>query len=353
MFANTAPKHALARQAQTCRGTGSTFVAAVLEAVERQLVHAPITAGMVGDWQADPGASAMALRINGALHALARSGRPRDLSRLYDGEHDDFDGAIAAALAQEDRFIAEWIRYPTQTNEVARGALIMAALMSVAAEHHMPFQIFELGSSGGLNLNPTLYAYRLGDVVAGDPMSNVRIAPQWRGAPPPLAEVTLVEARGVDLNPLNPCSLADRERLQAFTWVDQPARAQRLKAALETTAAHPPHVDRGDALQWLIQRLAEPQAPQVCRAVMHSMFLQYLDSHGRQAIAAAMAAAGARATADQPLIEIGLEWTCERTEVQLRLTSWPGAECTVLATSHPYGDWVNWFGRAGPLSQDA
>ena len=41
--------------------------------------------------------------------------------------------AIAAALAQEDQFIADWIRHPTQTNEVARGAAIMAALMTVAA----------------------------------------------------------------------------------------------------------------------------------------------------------------------------------------------------------------------------
>ena len=343
----TGAKYAFVRQAETCRLTGSAFVAAVLEAVDRQLHLAPISSRMIRAWRGDPAAAAVALRVNGALHALARRGKPQYLADLYSGEHDDFDGAIAEALSQEDQFIADWMRYPTQTNEVARGAAIMSSLMAVGAEGPKSFQILELGSSCGLNLNLARYAYNLGTVSAGDASSPVRIAPQWRGEDPPVAPVSIVSAQGVDLSPLSALDPAHRERLLSFTWADQPARSRRLEAALAVAIAHPPQVHRGDAKLWLTQRLAERQPEGVCRAVVHTMFLQYLSDRDRQEIAAMLAAAGAGATAERPLIEIGLEWTADRREVQLRCTRWPDGKSAVLATCHPYGDWVEWYGLGG------
>jgi hypothetical protein len=345
MLQTLGAKQAFTRQAQNCRSTGSTFVASVLEAVDRQLSHGPLSSGLVRGWMGDPAAAAVALRVNGALHALARRGQPQYLAELYSGEHDDFDGAVAAALSQEDQFIANWLRYPTQTNEVARGAGIMSALMAVAAERPMPFEIQELGSSCGLNLNLARYAYQLGDVSVGDASSPVRISPEWRGDDPPVAEVAIAAARGVDLSPLDAANPEHRERLLSFTWVDQPARSRRLETALLTAVVHPPQVDQGDAQLWLAERLAEPHPAGVCRAVVHTMFLQYLSDEARRDVAAMIARAGAAATAERPLIEIGLEWTTDRREVQLRLTTWPEGESQVLAKTHPYGDWVEWIGR--------
>lgn len=351
MLAVTGARHAFARQAESCRSSGSDFVAAVLEAVDRQLHLAPLSSRMVQSWTGDPAAAAVALRVNGALHALARRGSPPYLAALYSGQHDDFDGAVAEALSEQDQFIADWMRYPTQTNEVARGAAIMSTLMTVAAARPMPFQILELGSSCGLNLNLARYAYRLGAVAAGDLSSPVRIEPQWRGAAPPAAQVSILSAEGVDLNPLSALDPAHRERLLSFTWADQPSRSRRLEAALQVAIAHPPRVHRGDAKLWLTQRLAERQSEGVCRAVVHTMFLQYLGDQDRQGIAAMLAAAGAGATAERPLIEIGLEWTADRREVQLRFTRWPDGESAVLATCHPYGDWVEWRGAASLRDQ--
>jgi hypothetical protein len=348
----TGAKYAFVHQAENCRSTGSAFVAAVLEAVDRQLSHAPLSRKMVEDWPGDAAAAAIALRFNGALHALARRGKPPYLAALYSGQHDDFDGAIAEALSQEDQFIADWMRYPTQTNEVARGAAIMSALMMVAAERPMPFQILELGSSCGLNLNLARYAYKLGAVSAGDPSSAVRIEPQWRGEDPPAAPVSIVSAQGVDLNPLSALDPAHRERLLSYTWADQPARSRRLEAALQVAIAHPPQVHRGDAGLWLAQRLAERQPEGVCRAIVHTMFVQYLSDPERKELAAMMAAAGAGATAERPLIEIGLEWTTDRREVQLRFTRWPDGESAVLAICHPYGDWVTWRGSPPTADRD-
>ena len=330
------------RQASKCRSMGSSFVASVLEAVDRQIEHGPICDAMIVGWRGDPAAAGVAMRVNGALHALARRGEPPHLAALYRGEHQDFDGAIAVAFAQQDQFIADWIRHPTQTNEVARTAAIMGALMSAGRRRAMPFDLLELGSSCGLNLNLARYAYRLGPISAGDPLSVLHIEPQWRGAIPPVAPVEIATARGVDLNPLDASNPKHRERLLAFAWADQPARSKRLEAALQIAVEHPPRVDQGDATAWLAQRLAEPQEAGRCRAVVHTMFTQYLQDGARREVAAMIAAAGARATADRPLVWISFEWTAERTEVDLRLTSWPLGESVVLAKCHPYGDWLEW-----------
>lgn len=331
------------RQAQRCRAMGSPFLASVLEAVDRQLAQAPISANMIMDWSGDPAAAAVALRFNGALHALARRGEPRYLAELYRGEHDDFDGAIAGALAQEDRFIANWLRNPTQTNEVARAAAIMSGLMAAPLDRPMPFELLELGSSCGLNLNLARYAYDLGGLAAGDPASPVRIEPKWRGAAPTIVPVTIASARGVDLHPLNAADADDRERLLSFTWSDRPERSQRLEAAFEVALTHPPRIERGDALDWLTEQLTRPQEFGQCRAIVHSMFLQYLPEWDRQAITIMIAAAGAMATVERPLVWIGYEWTKDRSEVELRLTSWPSGKTIVLAKCHPYGDWLEWL----------
>jgi len=80
MFPPPGAEHAFARQAQNCRSTGSAFVASVLEAVDRQLSHGPLSSGLVRGWMGDPAAAAVALRVNGALHALARRGKPQYLA---------------------------------------------------------------------------------------------------------------------------------------------------------------------------------------------------------------------------------------------------------------------------------
>ncbi len=337
-------RHACSHQADKCRAMGSSFIGAVLDAVDRNLLHAPVTSEIVIGWTGNPAAAAVALRVNGALHALARQGTPDRLASLYRREHDDFDGAVVAALSQHDQFIADWIRHPTQTNEVARSAAIMAALMAIPLGRAMPVALLELGSSCGLNLNLARYAHRLGGVRAGEPQSPVRIEPQWRGASPPDASVSIVSAEGVDLHPLQASNAGDRERLLSFTWADQPARARRLEDALQMAVEHAPSVHEGDARVWLAERLAEPQPAGQCRVVVHTMFLQYLNEADRQHITSMMVSAGQKATPDRPLAWIGFEWTSDRREVELRLTSWPRGESRVLAKCHPYGDWIEWLG---------
>ena len=342
MTAHFEGSNELSRQASIARTLGSPFVAAVLEAGERQLASAPRTATLIQSWPGDRAAAALGMRFNAAIHALARRGRHHALSSLYRHQHHDFDGALAAAMAAEDEFIATWMRHPPQTNEVCRAGAIMAALAVAQDTFGLPFELLELGSSAGLNLNLAHYGYHLGGVATGAPDSPVRIDPEWHGPPPPASGVQVLAARGVDLSPLDTSDEATRERLLSFVFADQPSRAERLRAALTIARRHPPRVDRANALTWLTERLNEPQPSGRCRAVFHSMLLQYLTADERLAVERTVVAAGERADIDRPLVRIGFEWTEAREEVQLRLTCWPSGESRLLAICHPYGAWIDW-----------
>lgn len=334
----------LYRQAGVARRLGSPFVASVLEAGHRQLALAPRTAALIEGWPRDPSASALAMRFNAALHCLARRGEPEALRALYAREHDDYDGAVAAALAASDEFIAHWMESTPQTNEVGRAAAIGAALMAAHHRFGLPFELLELGSSCGLNLNLARYGYDLGGVIAGTAQSPVQIVPLWTGPAPRPAPIDVEAARGVDLNPLDAGDRATRERLLSYVWADQPGRARRLERALDLALRHPPRIDRADAASWLARQLAAPQDAGLCRVVFHSMVLQYLTAEDRRSVLDAIAAAGTRATQARPLAWISFEWTPMRSEVHLSLTTWPGGETRKLATCHAYGNWIDWRG---------
>jgi hypothetical protein len=334
----------LARQARITRALGSPFIASVLDAGHRQLFRAPRTAALIAAWPGDPSAAALGMRFNAALNALARRGTPPSLQALYRRQHEDFDRAVGDALAAEDRFVADWMRDTPQTNEVGRAASLFPALMLLKADFGLPFELIEIGSSAGLNLNMARYAYDLGGAVAGDPASPVRVAPEWRGAAPLVAPVEVVSARGVDLRPLDPADPETAERLLSFVWADQQSRARRLEQALLLARRQPPQVECANAVPWVSARLAEAQAEGVCRVFFHSMVLQYLDAADRLAVIGAIRAAGSRATRERPLARIGFEWTEGRKEVRLMMSSWPDGRTRHLATCHPYGDWVDWHG---------
>ncbi|MHA6720335.1 DUF2332 domain-containing protein [Sphingomonas sp. RS6] len=335
----------LARQARFARDLGSPFIAEVLDAGHRQLRRGSRTEATIMGWPTDPAASALAMRFNAALHLLARRGTPALLAALYRGEHTDFDEAVGEALAREDSFIARFLCRTPQTNEVGRAASIVAALMQVHRRFGMPFELLELGSSAGLNLNLGRYAYDLGGVKLGDPASDVIVAPEWRGKAPEQGTLEVVGACGVDLNPLDPTDPATCERLMAYIWADQPLRLARLDRALAMARRFPPEVDCGDATAWLPAQLALPQPAGVCRVVMHSMVLQYLPAAAREIVTDTIHEAARAATSERPLAWVGFEWTPTRSEVRLSLSYFPGGEDRrVLGICHPYGNWVDWRG---------
>jgi hypothetical protein len=339
----------LLRQARICREMDSPFTASVLEAAKRQLAMGPLTARRIAAWPGNRGHAAVALRLAGGFHALALRGEDAALSTLYRERAGDFDRVIGDTLRRDDGFLAAWLESPPKTNEVGRAGAIMAALLVASARFArpsaLPFALLELGSSAGLNLNLHRYAYDLGGVAAGDQSAPVLIRPDWRGPPPPAAPVTILHTRGVDVEPIDLADPAQADRLMAYVWADRDDRMARLEQAIAIARANPPAMDRGDAVSWIAERLAEPQPEGVARAIFHSIVLQYIPAEGRAAIRAAIAAAGARATWARPLAWIGFEWDEARKGVQLQLTCWPEGRTETLATCHAHAQWIEWRWR--------
>lgn len=335
-----------ARQAAVCRAMNAPFTARVIEAAASALARAPLLAGRIEHWPGARDAGAVALRVAGGLHALARGGRDRALAALYRDLNGDVEAVVADALAAHEAWLIEWIRTPPQTNEVARAAAIAAALLVVRERFAMPVELLEIGSSAGLLLNLARYGYDLGGVRAGEDGSTSQLAPEWRGTPPPAHAVEVTAAHGCDLDPLDVADPVTRERLAVYVWPDQPERLARMEAAVAIARAHPPRVERAEGGAWLAARLASPQAAGIVRVVFHSVALQYFPEAARAAVFRTITEAGARATEERPLAWIGFEWDRQLGDsgnMALRLATWPGSGTVeLLAACHAHAAWIDW-----------
>ncbi|WP_199261206.1 DUF2332 domain-containing protein [Paracoccus binzhouensis] len=341
-------QEAFAHQTRACRELGSGLTARICEALTRIIAADQGPVGRrVKSWPGDPavGADSLPLRLCGALHALVLSGRAPELARAYAmGGGMQLDRDIHQVIQSNDRYILDWIELAPQTNEVGRSAVLIAAVRFLA--RLLPearFDLLELGASAGLNLNFRLYS--LADEQGFFPdgaVSQVRLMPRWRGTPPPAATLPVGEARGVDLNPLDPA--ADGFRLMAYVWPDQQDRLARLRAAFAVAAAHPPCVERGDAGDWLESRLAEAGAHG--RLVYHTVAAQYFPQATRDRIEAALRQAGARADAAHPLAHFAMENDGgEGAGLHLRLWAGGAMRAWDLGRADFHARWIDWQPR--------
>ena len=149
---------------------------------------------------------------------------------------------------------------------------------------------------------------------------------------------------GNDIAPLDATAAADRERLLAFTWPDQAERIARLETALAIAAAHPPPIEAGDAADFVERHFAAPPRPGEVRVLTHSIALQSVAAPARARIAAFIAAAGARATADAPVAWLQFEANPEVGDAALTLALWPGGAVRMLAAADAHVRAVRWFG---------
>lgn len=330
-------------QAEACRQMDAPLTARIIDAAADLADETTLTGRRILQVVDHSGyGEATGLRLAGGLHALARRGDVAELSAFYARKADDAHKAVRAALEARDAWLADWLNLPPQTNETARSAAVMAGILVAARRFGLPFRLFELGASAGLNLNLGRYRFDLGGVMAGDPESPLVFRPEWRGAPPPVAPVSILSARGVDIAPIATDTPEARERLIAYMWIDQPERIARIVAALAIAGRHPPQVDRGDAADWTEARLAEPAVPGTMRVVYHTIAWQYFPENARGRIRAALDREGVAATDTTPLSWLRLEVNDDRSAYELRLTQWPGGEERHLADAHPHCAWIEW-----------
>jgi len=338
-------------QSSICTAMGAPFTGRLCHLVAERLRDDSSIAHRILTWNGNPSheGDALPLRLMGGLHALARSGRQRAWSAVYPPAvaPDDADlwALLNHILQVEGEWLMPWLDSPPQTNEVGRSSGLMAGLLVLADRFKLPFALYELGASAGLNSVLDHYGYRLGELAAGDPASGVQLSPRWLGSSPPQGQVSVVSRRAVDQNPLDAADAATREKLASYVWADQRERLGRLEAALAIAAANPVSVDREDAAPWLERVLeAKPHAG-VCRVVMHTIAFQYFPPESQQRIRDHLDHVGKGASDDAPLAWLRFEASDiggpERRPA-LDLTIWPGGETQRLAVGQAHGSEFEW-----------
>jgi hypothetical protein len=233
-----------------------------------------------------------------------------------------------------------WLDRTPQTNEVGRSAVLMSGLLETAARFPLPMHLYELGASAALNLLLDRFGYDLGGLRCGKP-SPVQLAPEWKGGPPPNAQVHIAKRRGVDRDPLD--AVRDADALLAYVWPDQPERLARLEAALGIAGKDPPHVDRADAAEWIERGLAVEPQPGVTRVVLHSIAFQYFRTETQERVRAHIEKVGEQASESAPIAWLRFELLPEDGKPSVRLRTWPGEE-RLLGWAHPHGSRVEWLG---------
>jgi len=302
----------------------------------------------IANW---PGLSledAMPLRVAGALHWLHLSGADSALAGVYSGEVTDqasVDEIVAGLAIKWDSELVPWLNHPPQTNEAGRSSSIMAGLLWLSQRLAPRFEMLEIGASAGVNTMMERYRYDLGGTVVGPEDSPMLLKPDWRGPPPPAADVEITSIRGCDMSPVDLSVPAEALRLKAYVWADAHERMARLEVAAQLAAQSAPLLEEKDAGLFVEDRLSVPQDEGVTRVLYHSVMWQYLPVSTRDAITAAMERAGEQATAERPLAWVRLETNRQTFRHELSIRYWPGGEeAVVLSEAHPHGAWIEWRG---------
>ena len=153
--------------------------------------------------------------------------------------------------------LRELVHLPVQTNEVGRCAALLGGFLEVARQTDRPLRLLEVGAAGGLILRWDQYRYEAGREGWGDSDSSVRITGVF-GAEYPRFDVLakVVERRGCDALPIDPCTEEGQLTLQSYVWPDQVERFRQLAAAIDVAHRVPATVDQGNAPNWVEGALA-------------------------------------------------------------------------------------------------
>lgn len=322
-----------AEQAMYCEMFGSPFTAQLIQRISEDYEQSGPIAALLKDWNTNPRADALALRLAGYFHAAVLSNRDPELtahypSRLANWSIEDIWPLARALLEREPNTAAQFIRSAPQTNETRRSIALLAAFLTFADTWKGEVDMLEIGASAGLNLNWDLFTYKTKSWAWGAE-GPVQIDTDWNGPPPPLANINVRHRAACDLNPLDISDPAQLLQLKSYIWPDQPERLARFDGAVALARDAGANVERADAAEWLARKLSQ-RATDAATIVYHSVFLQYPPREARDAIVGAITAAGARATEQAPLAWVRLEPEALTDDVRdsprmvIDVTTWPG-----------------------------
>ncbi|MDQ3616300.1 MAG: DUF2332 domain-containing protein [Actinomycetota bacterium] len=337
-------------QARACERLGSAMYGELLDRIAHDIEAGGVSRDVLAGHENDPGPSALALRLAGSAHRLVLERRAGALATYYPsvGGRWDLAGAWPAfesLLASEPDAVRKWLDRPPQTNEIGRSTALMGGLLRMRETVSLPVRLFEIGSSGGLNLHADRFRFQHEDGFAQGPFdSPVRLEEAWRGgALQPWPDLRVVERVGSDLMPVDVCTTSGRLLLTAYVWPDQAARLERLRAGFEVAAQFPAEVRRTDAVSFVddIELVAGTTT-----VLWHSVMWQYLTRDDQQALTERIEVLGASAGPEMRFAHLSLEPTRRASDtdyeflVTLRL--WPDGEQRILGASVAHGVPTTW-----------
>jgi hypothetical protein len=196
------------------------------------------------------------------------------------GVQPDWPSFRAIALRHWNEISATMMARSTQTNEAARCATLLPALMQLP----QPLALLEVGASAGLCLLPDRYAYDFNGhhLTPENATAAPRFACHVEGAVPlPPCLPQIVWRAGLDLNPID---LSDDHQcawLEALVWPGQEQRLQHLRAAIAVARENPPRVMRGNLLHDLA-RLATEAPRHATLVIFHTAVLGYVSTQAQR-----------------------------------------------------------------------
>lgn len=326
-------------QAEACERVGSPLYAALLDHAAADVERGGPTWEVLHGHENDPVPSALALRLMGAVNRLVLSGDEPSLAAIYsDPDPDDLAAwqAFRSVLERNVTQLRQLIELPVQTNEVGRCAALLPGFLTVASKTGLPLRLLEVGASAGLNLRWDRYRYVSEDFVWGATDSGVRIEFELQGDVdfPVPAEIEIAERCGCDAAPIDPATIKGQLNLLAYVWPDQKDRIERLRAALGIAAELPVPVDREKAAGW-VKEVLGGRSPHQATVLFNSFVLQYLDEEELAAFQRHLQEAGERATENEPLAWLRMEYGGEWADV--RLSTWPGGVDRLIARAGYHG----------------
>jgi hypothetical protein len=332
-------------QAAACEDLGSPLYADLLRRIVDDYELGGVSTKVLAGYEAEPGPSALALRLLGSVHRLVLAGEAPELATFYPsvgGEWDPVLGweAFEQVLQARGPELRTLLTQPPQTNEVGRSTALYGGLLRLAESVPLPVRLFEIGTSGGLNLRADQFRYNLADGTGFGPADSlVQFTDAWSGRPiTPAPDLRIVERIGSDIAPVNPLSEDGALTLTSYIWPDMLARLDRLRGALEVARKVPADVRREDALSFLRGvELAEGHVT----VIWHSAMWQYLTPEEQVGADELIAALGAQATPTAPLARLCLE-PMRRTpdsphEFLIVLQVWPTGVTRILGHAEPHG----------------
>lgn len=332
-------------QSGWCAKLGCPFMSLLCEGFASAIDRTTLTGNRVLDWRGDPNADALTVRLSGGIHAMVRAGKLPSLASLFPPaptpKISELVNNLKKSIHERDTELLSWLDEVPQTNEVARSGVLMPGMMFIASKTNMPLELFEIGSSAGLNLLLDFYSYRFGDLCVGPQNAPIRICPIWTGELPPKAEVKVVSRRGADLQPLDAADHLTRERLLSYVWPGQPDRIELLQRALEFASTNKPPIDKENGADW-VERLIKPKEG-VATVLFHSIAMQYFTEVDNRRVVNHMEKMGRHATQAAPLAWLSYEFEPGTGSAVLDLRIWPDGLSTRLAFAHPHGASIRWL----------